>query len=125
VLTRPHSLLQLLLIHGIDDKVTSYKATQSFYDKVVADDKKLCLYEVPFLSLSHACPSPLVSSIFLTLRRLLSQGAYHEIQNEPDGVKEKMTEECITWIEAHLSGVSSAPITANASAEAATPVSKL
>ena len=26
----------------------------------------------------------------------------HELHNEPDGVKEKLTEECIAWVEAHL-----------------------
>jgi acylglycerol lipase len=30
------------------------------------------------------------------------QGGYHELHNEPDGVKEKVIEECISFIEAHL-----------------------
>ncbi|KZP34315.1 alpha/beta-hydrolase [Athelia psychrophila] len=78
---------QILIIHGTDDQVTSHKASQSFYDAVVADDKKLSLYE----------------------------GGYHELQNEPDGVPEKLTEECISWIEAHIP----------AQAEAAGATSKL
>jgi len=85
--------LPLLLIHGTDDQVTSCKATQTFYDKVVADDKKLSLYE----------------------------GGYHELQNEPDGVQEKLVEECIVWMEARISGAN----TAGAGAEAATTTSKL
>jgi hypothetical protein len=42
---------QLLLIHGTGDQVTSYKASQAFYDNVEADDKKLILYEVSYISL--------------------------------------------------------------------------
>lgn len=30
------------------------------------------------------------------------QGGYHELQNETDGVPEKMAEECISWIEARI-----------------------
>jgi acylglycerol lipase len=30
------------------------------------------------------------------------QGAYHELQNEPDGVKEKFTDECAAWAEEHF-----------------------
>jgi acylglycerol lipase len=30
------------------------------------------------------------------------QGGFHELHNEPDGVKEKVIEECISFIEAHL-----------------------
>ncbi|KAF7968051.1 hypothetical protein HWV62_32120 [Athelia sp. TMB] len=56
------------------DQVTSPKASQAFHDAVLADDKKLSLYE----------------------------GGYHELQNEPDGVSEKMVEECIAWIEARI-----------------------
>lgn len=33
---------------------------------------------------------------------MFHQGGYHELHNESDGVKEKLTEECITWVEAHL-----------------------
>lgn len=31
------------------------------------------------------------------------QGGYHELQNEPDGVKEKFTDECVVWAEEHFS----------------------
>lgn len=32
----------------------------------------------------------------------ITQGGYHELQNEPDGVKEKVAQEVITFIEEHL-----------------------
>ncbi|KAF9012585.1 alpha beta-hydrolase [Cyathus striatus] len=64
------------LIHGTDDQVTSCKASQAFYDKVVGSNKKIKLYE----------------------------GAYHEIHNEPDGVKAKLAEDIIAWIEDAVGG---------------------
>ncbi|KAF7966674.1 hypothetical protein HWV62_37502 [Athelia sp. TMB] len=64
----------IFIIHGTEDQVTSHKASQAFHDAILADDKKLSLYE----------------------------GGYHELQNEPDGVSEKMVEECIAWIEARI-----------------------
>jgi acylglycerol lipase len=33
---------------------------------------------------------------------LVLQGAYHELQNEPDGVKEKFTDECAAWAGEHF-----------------------
>jgi acylglycerol lipase len=66
--------LPVLFIHGSDDKVTSPKASELFHQRVPAKDKKISIY----------------------------QGGYHELHNEPDGVKEKLIEECITWVEAHL-----------------------
>ncbi len=30
------------------------------------------------------------------------KGGYHELQNEPDGVKEKFTDECVAWAEEHF-----------------------
>ena len=32
-----------------------------------------------------------------------TKGGFHELHNEPDGVKEKVIGECIAWVEAHLS----------------------
>jgi acylglycerol lipase len=32
----------------------------------------------------------------------LEQGGYHELQNEPDGVKEKLLEEVVSFIDDHL-----------------------
>ncbi|KAG8221233.1 hypothetical protein J3R82DRAFT_1395 [Butyriboletus roseoflavus] len=31
------------------------------------------------------------------------KNGFHELHNEPGGVKEKLFEECIAWVEAHLS----------------------
>ncbi|KAI0300446.1 Alpha/Beta hydrolase protein [Multifurca ochricompacta] len=47
---------------------------EQFIEKLPASDKKISLYE----------------------------GGYHELQNEPDGVKEKFTDECVAWAEAHF-----------------------
>jgi hypothetical protein len=33
------------------------------------------------------------------------QGGFHELQNEPDGVKEKFTDECAAWAEEHFPSV--------------------
>ena len=30
------------------------------------------------------------------------KGGYHELQNEPEGVKEKLVDECVAWAEAHF-----------------------
>ncbi|KZT69648.1 lysophospholipase [Daedalea quercina L-15889] len=66
--------LPVLITHGTQDKVTSHKASEELYGKLDAEDKKLSLYE----------------------------GAYHEVMNEPDGVKERFWDECIAWIHAHI-----------------------
>ncbi|KAG6879131.1 hypothetical protein C0992_004948 [Termitomyces sp. T32_za158] len=66
--------LPLLLVHGTEDKVTSHKASQAFYDKIPAVDKRIKLFE----------------------------GGYHELHNEPDGVKEQLVADIIAFIEAHL-----------------------
>lgn len=79
----PHDL-PLLLIHGTEDKVTSHHASQSFHDKVQAKSKKIVLFP----------------------------GGYHELQNEPDGVKEKVLEEVVSFIDGHLD-----PVVASSTAE--------
>ncbi|THH13780.1 hypothetical protein EW146_g6476 [Bondarzewia mesenterica] len=66
--------LPLLIVHGTDDRVCSVKASEEFYGKVDASDKHLALY----------------------------QDGYHELFNEPDGVKEKFFDECISWAEARI-----------------------
>ena len=33
------------------------------------------------------------------------KGGYHELQNEPDGVKEKLVDECVAWAEAHFPAI--------------------
>jgi len=74
-LQHPHNNLQIRLIQGTGDKVTSYKATQTFHDKIKANEKEILLYE----------------------------GAFHELQNEPDGVKEKLARDIVVFVNAHLS----------------------
>jgi alpha-beta hydrolase superfamily lysophospholipase len=45
-------------------------------------------------------------AIFVLFERMRSnrtiQGGFHELQHEPDGVKEKFTDECIAWAEEHF-----------------------
>ncbi|KJA28801.1 hypothetical protein HYPSUDRAFT_61643 [Hypholoma sublateritium FD-334 SS-4] len=65
--------LPFIIIHGTEDKVTDFKASQIFHDKVTATTKKISLY----------------------------QGGYHELHNEPDGVKEKLADEIVSFIEEH------------------------
>ncbi|KLO14153.1 lysophospholipase [Schizopora paradoxa] len=66
--------LPVLICHGSADEVTSPMASNLFIEKIVASDKKLSIYE----------------------------GGFHELHNEPNGVKEKLIEECISWVESHL-----------------------
>ncbi|KDR75615.1 hypothetical protein GALMADRAFT_248137 [Galerina marginata CBS 339.88] len=65
--------LPVLIVHGTDDKITSHKAAQDFHDKLTAEKKKLSLFS----------------------------GGFHELQNEPDGVKEKLADEVVAFIEEH------------------------
>ncbi|KAG6920036.1 hypothetical protein DXG01_010104 [Tephrocybe rancida] len=66
--------LPLLLAHGTEDKVTSHKASQSFYDELPAVDKRIKLFA----------------------------GGFHELHNEPNGVKEQLVADVVAFIEAHL-----------------------
>jgi len=66
--------LPVMLAHGTDDKVTSHQASQSFHDKIQVASKKIILFH----------------------------GGYHELQNEPDGVKEKLLEEVVSFIDDRL-----------------------
>ncbi|KAA1470435.1 lysophospholipase [Dentipellis sp. KUC8613] len=67
--------LPILLFHGTADEVNLFDATKEFYEKVPAKDKTFNPYE----------------------------GGFHELHNEPDGVKEKVIGDCIAWAEARLS----------------------
>jgi acylglycerol lipase len=59
------------------------------------------------------------------------QGGYHELQNEPDGVKEKLADTVIRYIEEQLSSINAAsedatPVpTSEAAAEGSTPKANL
>jgi len=66
--------IQVYIAHGTADKITSHKASEEFIDKLPATDKKISLFE----------------------------GGRHELQNEPDGVREKLAGEIIQFIESHL-----------------------
>ncbi|KAI0261289.1 alpha beta-hydrolase [Gloeopeniophorella convolvens] len=66
--------LPLFVVHGTEDMVCSVEASKQFVEKVPASDKKISLYE----------------------------GGFHELQNEPDGVKEKFTDEIIAWAVEHF-----------------------
>jgi len=70
------------MMHGTADKVTSHISSETFCERVEADDKKLTLYE----------------------------GCYHELHNEIDGVPEKEVEEVVTWIEARCGATASAKL---------------
>ncbi|KAI3618823.1 putative lysophospholipase [Moniliophthora roreri] len=63
--------LPVLFVHGTGDKVTSHKATQAFHDNIKVEDRKIILFD----------------------------DGYHELHNEPDGVKDKLMEEVFRWIE--------------------------
>ncbi|TCD65571.1 hypothetical protein EIP91_002491 [Steccherinum ochraceum] len=67
--------LPALFLHGTADQVTSPVASENFYSRISAEDKKFSHY----------------------------QGAYHEMFQEIDGIPEKLSDEIISWIEAHLS----------------------
>ncbi|KAI0648797.1 lysophospholipase [Trametes meyenii] len=65
--------LPIIFMHGSADKVTSFQAAREFYENIKADDKQFKIFE----------------------------GAYHELVNEPEGVKEQYMEDCISWILGH------------------------
>ncbi|PIL33650.1 hypothetical protein GSI_04273 [Ganoderma sinense ZZ0214-1] len=65
--------LPVLIVHGTADKVTSFKGSEEFFYRINAEDKEL----KPF------------------------QDGFHELAYEPDGVKEKFMDECISWILRH------------------------
>ncbi|KAF9512927.1 hypothetical protein BS47DRAFT_1297052 [Hydnum rufescens UP504] len=69
--------LPILILHGDGDKITSHIASKKFHDDIKANDKHHSIYA----------------------------GAYHEVHNEPDGVGTRFVDECITWVERHISSV--------------------
>ena len=76
-------------------QVCSVEAAKEFVEKLPADDKRIALYEV--------CNQ--LGFFFAVLRRsnrVQPKGGYHELQNEPEGVKEKFVDECVEWAEAHF-----------------------
>ena len=72
-------------------QVCSVDAAKLFVEKLPANDKNISLYEVCFPDVD-----------FYSLSNRVLQGGYHELQNEPDGVKERLVDECVAWAEAHF-----------------------
>lgn len=66
-------------------------AAKLFVEKLPANDKNISLYEVCFPDVD-----------FYSMSNRVLQGGYHELQNEPDGVKERLVDECVAWAEAHF-----------------------
>jgi acylglycerol lipase len=66
--------LPIIIFHGTADQVTSPIASEEFIEKITADDKEIIFYK----------------------------DGFHELVNEPDGVWEKFTNECISWVEKHI-----------------------
>ncbi|EIW54362.1 lysophospholipase [Trametes versicolor FP-101664 SS1] len=66
--------LPLLIVHGTADRVTSFKASEEFYHKVDAADKEFKPFE----------------------------DGFHELVHEPDGVKERFVDECVSWLLKHI-----------------------
>ena len=83
----------------------SYTARQIkwLYMKRRKRSTKLLTQKIRLSSLSR-CVSVSISVFGYSVYRLLSplQDAYHELHNDLDGVKEKMIEDCIQWVEKHL-----------------------
>ncbi|TFK21987.1 alpha/beta-hydrolase [Coprinopsis marcescibilis] len=73
--------LPVLIVHGTDDKVTCPKTSRGFFDAIPAAKKRYESFE----------------------------GGYHELQNEPNGVKEKLVEVIVNFVEEHLPSSSSSP----------------
>ncbi|KAH8103271.1 lysophospholipase [Cristinia sonorae] len=74
--------LPTLFVHGTADRVTSPKASESFFYKIQSEDKTYTPYP----------------------------GAYHELFQEIDNIPEKLSDEIISWVEAHLSTTTGAKL---------------
>ncbi|KAF8627609.1 hypothetical protein AX15_004315 [Amanita polypyramis BW_CC] len=72
--------MPVLFLHGTADKVTSFAATDAFHNKITGQNKKFA----PF------------------------QDAYHELQNEIDGIPDKVAEEIAGFVKANTSTQSKA-----------------
>ncbi|KAG8902827.1 hypothetical protein FRB99_004068 [Tulasnella sp. 403] len=66
--------MPLLMVHGTEDKITSYTASHAFFEKIKAKDKEYISFE----------------------------GAYHEIHNEPEPTWKKDVDDIVGWINKHL-----------------------
>ena len=77
------STLPVVFLHGDADQITSSAATEAFCEKIPATDKRVHKFA----------------------------GGFHELMNEPDGVKEDFTNRVIEWIEEHLPSTTTASAT--------------
>ncbi|KAH9848465.1 lysophospholipase [Lenzites betulinus] len=83
--------LPVLFVQGTADKVTSFEAAKEFYENLPADDKRFITIQVCDSSSQQHTQSLNTSA----------QDAYHELVNEPNGVKEKYMDDVIAWILEH------------------------
>jgi acylglycerol lipase len=72
-------------------QVTSYRVSKAFYDAIPAEKKSFESFEVGCSSLSFES------------KLICCQGGYHELQNEPDGVQEKLLGVIVAFVQANLS----------------------
>ncbi|KAJ7712051.1 Alpha/Beta hydrolase protein [Mycena metata] len=63
----------LLFLHGSADLLASFESSKTLFAKLPAKDKNMIIY----------------------------QGAYHELHNEPDGVREKSLADVVEFIQSH------------------------
>ncbi|KAM5537986.1 hypothetical protein V8D89_008462 [Ganoderma adspersum] len=68
--------LPLLVVHGDADKITSFTAAKELFDKVEAADKTFTPFE----------------------------GGFHELVHEPEGVKERFVDSCVSWVLKRVEG---------------------
>lgn len=91
--------------------MTDPKASQEFYDRITNSKKKITLIPVSRFLYFWCTANDL-------------QGGYHELHNEPDGMREQLIDEILTFIEEHAKSSSTSsvshqtPITTEAKTEA-------
>lgn len=110
------STLPVVFLHGDADQITSVAATEAFCEKIPAADKRVHKFAV---SLSNSR----TYQFYETDEKV--QNGFHELMNEPEGVKEDFTNRVIEWIEEHLSTAVSTTDTAAQPVSTPTPSSKL
>ncbi|KAF9077212.1 Alpha/Beta hydrolase protein [Rhodocollybia butyracea] len=72
----------VLFLHGTDDKVTSYKATQRFHDLIRAENKKIILYP----------------------------DQYHELHNETPEIRQQYVNDIVSFVGVHILSTSTAGV---------------
>ena len=77
--------------------MTSFTASQEFYEKVDAEDKQLIPFEVR-----------LQTRTVLRVLQPCIQDGYHELVNELGDMKVKFVNDCVDWILKHADAAPSA-----------------